>query len=242
MKDENIANPKSPSGDIGMENIELRSEEFQEILGHVPSWILRWGIIIIGIIVIIILVGSAIFKYPDTIPSQMTLTSSTPANAIVARTSGKLQELFVTDNQHVGQGEYLAVIENPACTKDILYLKHYLSELSKNPDSISNLPPKELKLGNLQSLFSSFYINFFDYNEFNRLEYYPKKIEIMKIKIQKNEEQYAHLFRQQSIIEEQLKISGNQYQRDSSLHKKAIFSDEELEKSKSQHLQARLSK
>jgi hypothetical protein len=31
---------KSPSGDLG---VELRSEEFQEVLGSVPHLILRWG-------------------------------------------------------------------------------------------------------------------------------------------------------------------------------------------------------
>ncbi len=237
-KAEHIAAPKSPLGDLG---VELRSEEFQEMLGAVPPWILRWGIVVIGIVVVIILAGSAIFKYPDTIPAQMVLTSATPANVIIAKTSGKLQELFVADNRHVRQGQYLAVVENPACTKDILFLKNYLFSLAGNSDSIMALPPKDLKLGNLQTLYSSFYINLFEYSEFKRLEYYPKKIEIMKLKIQKNEVQYKNLYRQQSIVEEQLSISQNQYQRDSSLYKKAIFSDEELEKSKSQHLQARLS-
>jgi hypothetical protein len=33
------------------ENIELRSEEVQEILGRPPQWIIRWGITIIFIIV-----------------------------------------------------------------------------------------------------------------------------------------------------------------------------------------------
>ncbi len=224
------------------DKIELRSEEFQEVLGYVPPWILRWGIAIVGIMLVIILAGSAVFKYPDTIPSQMTLTSATPVNAILSKTSGKLQELFVTDNQHVEQGQYLAVVENPAHTKDIFYLKKYLWGLSVHPDSMIHLPPKELKLGSLQSLFSSFYVQLFDYIEFKRLEYYPKKIAIMKLKIKKNEEQYNHLLHQQLIVEEQLKISGKQYQRDSSLHQKAFFSDEELEKSKSLHLQSCLSK
>ncbi len=33
--------------------IELRSEEFQEVLGSVPSWILRRGITLIAIIILI---------------------------------------------------------------------------------------------------------------------------------------------------------------------------------------------
>ena len=73
--------------------IELRSEEFNEVLSAVPSWILRWGITMIACVVVILLIGSAVFKYPDIISSTVTLTGTTPVSAVVARTSGKLQEL-----------------------------------------------------------------------------------------------------------------------------------------------------
>lgn len=96
--------------------IELRSEEFQEVLGSVPSWILRRGITLIAIIVMMILRGSALFKYPDIISTSMTLTDSTQAAALIAKTSGKVKEMNITDKQTVKQGEYLAVIENPANT------------------------------------------------------------------------------------------------------------------------------
>lgn len=49
------------------EVINLRSEEVQEIMGRVPSWIERWGITIIGLLLIIILAGAALFPYPDTL-------------------------------------------------------------------------------------------------------------------------------------------------------------------------------
>lgn len=44
------------------QQIELRSEDFQEVLGSVPSWILRRGITIIALIVLIILAGTPISK------------------------------------------------------------------------------------------------------------------------------------------------------------------------------------
>ena len=106
--------------------IELRSEEFQEVLGTVPPWILRWGILILAVFTVILLIGSAIFKYPDVISAQITLTGTQPPATIVARSSGKLKELFVADNQEVKTGEYLAVIDNPARTEDVLELKEYL--------------------------------------------------------------------------------------------------------------------
>ena len=88
-------------------DIELRSGEFQEVLGEVPSWILRWGITTIASVIGILLIGSAVFKYPDVISSSMVLTGTTPAASVVAKTSGKLRSLSVKDNQFVSKGQML---------------------------------------------------------------------------------------------------------------------------------------
>ena len=37
--------------------IELRSEEVQEVMGQIPAWIVRWGITILFIVVLVLLVG-----------------------------------------------------------------------------------------------------------------------------------------------------------------------------------------
>lgn len=225
----------------GDSKIELRSEEFQEILGAIPSWILRRGITILTAIVIILLIGSAFFKYPDTISATMTLTGTSPATALVAKASGRLQELEVTDKQNVKSGDYLAVIENPAKTKDILTLKQYILHLNERIDTLINLPPKELHLGAMQSLYSSFYITLFDYHEFKRLQYYTKKIDYMKERIAQYQLYYNNIISQKNIVNEQFKLNKSQYQRDSTLNKKGVISPEELETSRNQYLQGYLS-
>jgi hypothetical protein len=127
------------------EGIELRSEEFQEILGGVPPWILRWGITILAVIVAILLAGSAVFKYPDIISAQIVLTGSRPPATVVAHASGKLKELYVSDKQEVKAGDYLGVIDNPAQTADIRHLKHYLDSLEMEQIIQFSMPDKNLK-------------------------------------------------------------------------------------------------
>lgn len=221
--------------------IELRSEEFQEVLGNIPPWILRWGITILSIVVVVVLIGSSIFKYPDIISSTMTLTGTTPPATIVAKSSGKLTELSVTDNQLVKAGDYLAVIENSANTQDILSLKKYLIAIDKGLDTIDILPPKKMNLGSVQSIYSSFYITLSDYLQFKQQDYYLKKIDLMGNRIKRNEVYYNNMLRQKTIIEEQLKLTKLQYARDSTLNRKGVLSDEEFEKSQNQYLQGRLS-
>lgn len=48
-------------------DIELRSEEVQEVMNKVPPAILRYGIGILATIVFVLLIGSAFFRYPETI-------------------------------------------------------------------------------------------------------------------------------------------------------------------------------
>lgn len=224
------------------DKIELRSEEFQEILGGVPGWILRWGITVLAIIVLILLVGSAVFKYPDIISARVVLTGSVPPATIAARSAGKLNHLYVSDNQIVKIDDYLAVIDNPACTEDVQLLKTYLGSLNPDNDSLLELPAKELQVGNLQSLYASFYVTMFDYMEYKRLLYFPQKITITKNRIAQYENQYRNLLRQQKLIKEQTDLSGKQYRRDSVLYKSGVISPEELEKSKAQYIQSLLSK
>jgi HlyD family secretion protein len=222
-------------------SIELRSEEFQEVLGGVPSWILRWGIMLLAIIVGLLLTGSAVIKYPDVISARIVLTGSNPPADIVARSSGKLKELPVVDNQEVKAGDYLAVIDNPACTQDIKTLQAYLANLNLEQDSLPALPDKDLQTGNLQALYANFYITLFEYLEYKRLLYYSQKTTMTRERIVQYEQQYRSLLRQQKITLEQFSLVQNQYRRDSLLHVNGVISKEELEKSKTQYLQTVLS-
>ena len=222
-------------------NIELRSEEFDEVLSGIPPWILRWGITIIACVVLILLIGSAVFKYPDIISSSVSLTGTTPVAGVVARSSGKLQELYVQNNQQVEAKAFLAVIENPAKTEDVIQLKEILRKLDSGLDTIALVPSQLLQLGSLQPLYSSFSLTMSEYRQFKELAYHLKKISLMKGRIAQNEVYYTNMMRQKEISEAQIKLAHQQYTRDSLLEAKILISKEELERSHSQYLQSSLS-
>lgn len=58
----------------GENNISLRSEDVQEIMGEIPAKIVRWGTTIIFIVIIILIAGSYFFKYPEVINSDIIIT------------------------------------------------------------------------------------------------------------------------------------------------------------------------
>jgi len=224
------------------DKIELRSEEFQEVLGAVPPWILRWGITVLAVAVVILLIGSAVIKYPDVISAQIVLTGSTPPATIVAHASGKLKELYVTDNQEVKNGNYLAVIDNPARTEDIQLLKNHLFSDQLSIVNCQLSISSELQVGSLQQLYTSFSTTLFEYTEYKRLLYYPQKKAMTLERIAQYEKQYQTLLNQQRITEEQFIIAQKQYIRDSTLNKKGIIADQDFETTENLFLQSRASR
>ena len=57
------------------EHIEFHSEPYQEIMGTIPSWITRWGVVLIFLIVLTSLIGCCIIRYPETIKGSFELLS-----------------------------------------------------------------------------------------------------------------------------------------------------------------------
>ena len=82
-------------------DIKLRSEEVQEVMGEIPSWIIRWGITLLTAVVLALVIGSCFFRYPDVISTRMTLTSHEPVAQLVARSSEKISRLYVADGEPV---------------------------------------------------------------------------------------------------------------------------------------------
>ena len=223
------------------QDIELRSEEFSEILGQISPWILRWGITMVAIVALVLLIGSAIFKYPDTINATVTMTGVTPVFGVIAKTSGRMQELFVVNNQRVEKDTYLAVIENSAKTNDVVKLKKMIQQIGNSLDTITLIPSQQLQLGNLQSLYSSFYQTMSEYKQFKELAYHLKKIDLVKERIFRNEVYYKNMLRQEDLLKIQMSISHQQYTRDSLLGIKGLISKEMVEEANSRYLQSYLS-
>ena len=92
--------------------IEFRSEPVQEILGTIPSWIIRWGTTLFFSIIVLLLVGSWYFSYPEVVPNlDVELVTTDPPAEVVARSSGKIDEIFIRDKQMVAVGDSIAVID-----------------------------------------------------------------------------------------------------------------------------------
>ena len=94
-----------------IEDIELRSEEVQEILTKVPNWMIRSGNTLFLVLILMLLLLSWFVKYPDILLSEAIITTKIPPEKKYARTTGKLDSIFVKDASIVRKDQSLATIE-----------------------------------------------------------------------------------------------------------------------------------
>ena len=140
------------------QDIEIRSEEVQEILSYVPNWMIRWGNTLFFGLIVMLLFISWFVKYPDVISTQVMVTTSFPPEKIYAKSSGQFETFLTNDEKNVSKNEVLAVIENSAAYKDVLLLKSITDTIQIHKENFyfpfEKLP--FLILGDILSSFSQF--------------------------------------------------------------------------------------
>ncbi len=217
-------------------NIEIRSEEVQEIMETPPKWIVRWGVVIILAVVIILLLGSFYYKYPDIINARITVVSENPPIPIVARSDGKLDRIFIADNQKVEVGELLGIIENPANYNDVYSVIEFLDSIQsyfEEPETFYNLQiNQDNNLGQNQSMYSSFVSQLKDFQTFIKYNSSEQKIRSLEREVQDNRNYLEKLRDQINVLNDKYVLANNQYMRDSALHARKVMTDVDFEKSK----------
>jgi hypothetical protein len=162
-----------------LHEVEIRSDEVQEILGFIPHWIVRWGITIIFLVVVLILIGSWFFKYPEMITSNFVLTTQNPPATLVAHTTGKIEALFVKDKEKVKEGDKIAILENATNYRHLSDLEAKLELLKPFLFTFETRPfiqfSKDYSLGQLQTPYAGFVNAYEDYLHFFELDIQHKK-------------------------------------------------------------------
>ncbi|MBC8343312.1 MAG: HlyD family efflux transporter periplasmic adaptor subunit [Bacteroidetes bacterium] len=221
--------------------LEIRSEEVQDLMGQIPSWLVRIGTSIILVVLLILMTGSWFFKYPDIIVSPVKLTTQLPPAEVIARSNGKIEAIFTDDKQNVQKDDILAIIQNPANYYDVIALelkldslKPFLKDFKVDSYLLFN---EDYTLGELQSFYSNFLKLYNDYQHFVDLNYHKQKIQSLNDQITRYNSYYGQLYRQKKVLEEELAIAIKQKDRNKVLLEKDILSMSTYEKSESNVLE-----
>lgn len=214
-----------------LDQIELRSEEVQEILTKVPNWMIRWGSLLFLVLIFLILFLSWLIKYPDVITSNALITTTIPPQKEYARITGKLDSIYVKDNQLVYEDQILAIIENSAITEDVIYLKSVLDTISVKKGNFS-FPVNKLPilfLGDIDQYYANFENSYNDYVLNKELKPFSNEALANKISLSELQVRYKNLKEQQRLNKSELELKKINLERNKSLYEKGVISSQEYE-------------
>jgi len=222
-----------------------RSEEVAEIIGKMPSWLIRRGISLTGLILLSILIAAWFFKFPDVIASKIVISSGNPPIKLVARSSLPIQLIFVHNDEQVTAGQTLCVLANSAVYEDIRKINALTAQLDTSPDLAASLfkikIPGALQLGELQGAYTDLCVAIQAYVFFITHNTYQATIGSLTKQASYNGQLQKELSTRQGMLQEQLGLQHNRFAADSSLVADRIISPLEYQESKKKMLDQQMS-
>ncbi|MGB0884289.1 MAG: HlyD family secretion protein [Flavobacteriales bacterium] len=221
---------------------ELRSDEVQEILGHIPHWTIRWGIALLFVLILMVLGLSYLVKYPDYIQGNVVVKTTQPPVKLLSESSGKLKGLRFSESDVVNTGDVLLEIENPTPRASIDWLKTYLDNLEQTLESENQLfseteLPDSMVLGEAQDIFNKLNTNVLNLNRLRTNAFYKKDLASLKKQI----EYYGRLVsisaRTIKLGEREFKNAQNEFDKQQHLLNKGIISKTEFHQHEKVYIQ-----
>jgi len=224
-----------------IEELELRSEEVQEILTRVPHWMIRWGSVLFLFLIVMLLAISWFVKYPDIITSEVLITTQIPPQKEYAKTTGKFESILVADNEIVKNNTVLAVIENTANYQDVFKLKSIIDTLKVKNNKTFYFPFMQLPiffLGEIDSDFSLFENTYLQYRLNIELQPFANDAIANKITVRELKRRLVNLKSQKEIQKTELNFKKKKLERNRTLYNKGIIAEQEYDNKQLEYLQA----
>ncbi|MDO5656322.1 MAG: HlyD family efflux transporter periplasmic adaptor subunit [Flavobacteriaceae bacterium] len=224
-----------------LDNIELRSESVQEVLSHPPNWMIRWGITVIFLALLSILAVSWFIKYPDFIPAQVLITTQNPPEKIEARINGKIEKLYIKNQDNVHSNQILATILNSANNDDVIKLSSIIDTLQIDYDNFQ-FPFHKFgrhSFGDVESEYINFERAFIQYSLHKKLQPYAPETLADKQALNEISSRLISIQNQKRLEQAKVELEKKDLDRNQLLYDQGVISAQEMEKKRFQYLQAK---
>lgn len=226
------------------ESVYQHSEEVNEIITAVPSWILRRGITLILVILLAIILMSAFIRYPDIVKTPLKVNSLNAPKEVIAHQPGKLVKILVKDNQLVSDKDPLAFIESTASHYDVLTLADKLKALNKKlndgkvitPDDLTT---KGLNLGELQGSYQSFYQEYLQFISTQNGGFYLTQRVYLQKDLEEIRKLQQQILKQKQIQEKEYANAEEEYENYKKLKSKNVISNSEFKQQENKYLSSK---
>jgi multidrug resistance efflux pump len=173
------------------------------------------------------------------VAAPITITTLNPPADLMAKSTGKIEKLFVTDGQEVASGELIAVLFNIADHKDVFSLERRLEQFFERWQEYidGDFVASDLDVGELQTSLSQFNSALESYAKYTSLNYIGQTQKNLSDQIGIQQKQLASQREQLQNMSRQYELEKENFSRDSVLHIGSVISRSEYERSQQAVLQ-----
>jgi len=218
-----------------------KSEIAREVIGKMPSWLIRWGLSAFFCFILLFMLMLYIIRFPDTIESPVVLTSGNPSVSLIAETDGKIT-LLVTDNQLTRKNEIIAVLENPANLPDMLTLKSSLqtfkAALAAQKIDTTIQWSNALSVGTLQYDYSEFIKLYNEYVSYKTLDPINRVIKLARERLSTYQKLKTNVEGLKALEQKRTGIAEKSHKRNTTLLSEKVIADQQFEESEASYLDA----
>lgn len=158
-----------------------RSELVQEIVSTKPGFVVRYGIVLFGLFLLLLIAVCWFIQYPDVVPTKAKLTSINAPKEVISKSTGKLVKLFVKEGDNVLQDQYLGYMESTSSFDNVISLSKdvdtatILFNTNKLEMALPFLQNEYANLGELQQNYQTFTTAFQNFKNYLSTGFYIRK-------------------------------------------------------------------
>jgi multidrug resistance efflux pump len=234
--------PLSPSPQPISVFPELHSEEVHEIISRPPHWLVRWGITVFVVLLMILVAGCWLIKYPDIVVTPFTLTATDAPRIVMARVEGKLERLMIKDGQSVERDQMLAYTESVADHDQVLLLGNDIERFSRSIRQNQWAAVNELhvqaytRLGEIQNDFQGFAQKLAELKTFLNGGFYLQKRKLLLDDLDDLKEMEKNLAEQMLLQKRDYDLAQDEFNVQEKLHRDKVIAPLEFKREKAKLL------
>lgn len=198
------------------DEVNVRSEEVQDIVDRMPTRWAAWTALITGLLIATVFALGFFIKYPDTVIGQISITTREAPIRLVASTSGRLH-LLVENGRWVSAGTPIGYVENGADYGDFNCLERLLDSSREVAAGNCNLPPRPLSLGEMSTAYNNFVRQKWHFDQLRRSPLYTNLRSTLEQQVRSDEGVVRDLGSELKLKEELLASASQLLHQDSLL-------------------------
>lgn len=216
------------------DNIEIRSEEVQEILGTPPPWMARFGTLLALLVVVVLGYISYFIEYPVVVDAGITVSSKEPPKRLVSNISGRVQSILVENEAAVKANDVIVVFKSNARLEDMLTLESKMMMMEAPTDSalLAFSVPDTFVLGSIKEPLYDFYRQQKVRQQYEENPYDKYSIDQLERELQKIQSIIRSDLRRIENLDSQIELVQERLGREEKLVRDNLLAESRIEKTR----------